>query len=509
MRGQGVDTLQSSAGERVIASVFERVLANPTKPALADRGRRLNYGELGASMVTGAAKLLAQGVRPGDRVVVAAANSVAEAVTHLAVLTAGATVVPLGKVPAERLSFVVSDSGARLVCVDDVAGDLGVEPHVAVLHVNDIAGELADGTECVSAPQQQGDSLASLMYTTGSTGLPKGVMIGHRELTAALSHIIEYVGFDSADRELIVLPLSHSFGMGQLYCTLVAGGFAWVNEGLRPLKLVLESFRENEITAFATTPSMLRLLLGTYRRPFLDNARYLKRMVVNSEPLPPEQAAELLGTFPSLDLIVYYGLTEASRSTFLRPRQEPRERFRTVGRAAPRVEIQTCDDDGRPTTAGSEGEVCIRGPHLAEGYWHRPLEQAAAFRDGWLRTGDLGILDRDGYLTITGRLKDQINVGGLKVSAAEVEKVIRQHPAVADVAVTGVPDSDGLRGECVAAAIVARDTGLELREIAAFCAQRLEAAAQPQQLMLLDAIPRAETGKVLKGELRKLFEERK
>jgi acyl-CoA synthetase (AMP-forming)/AMP-acid ligase II len=232
-------------------------------------------------------------------------------------------------------------------------------------------------------------------------------------------------------------------------------------------------------------------------------------MVVNSEPLSPEQASELLETFPSLDLIVYYGLTEASRSTFLRPRREPLEKFRTVGHAAPRVEIQTCDTDGRPTMTAAEGEVCIRGPHLAQGYWNRPSEQTAAFRDGWLCTGDLGIIDRDGYLTITGRLKDQINVGGLKVSAAEIEKVIRQHPAVADVAVTGVEDPDGLRGECVAAAIVARWTGLELREIAEYCAQRLEAAAQPQQLMLLDAIPRAETGKVLKGELRRLFEARK
>jgi len=343
------------------------------------------------------------------------------------------------------------------------------------------------------------------MYTTGSTGQPKGVMISHAGLGAALAHIIEYVGFADDDRELIVLPLSHSFGLGQLYCTLAVGGFVWINEGLRPLKTVLDAFQQYRITAFSTTPSMLRLLLGIYRKPFLDNARHLQRMVVNSEPLPPDQAAEVMAALPGVDLVVYYGLTEASRSTFLRPRLEPAERHRTVGRSAPRVEVQVCDANGQTAEDGREGEIRIRGPHLAAGYWHRPAEQAAAFRDGWLHTGDLGVVDRNGYLTITGRLKDQINVGGLKVSAAEVEKVIRQHPMVVDVAVTGMRDPDGLRGEAVAAAIVSR-TGLELREISDFCAQRLEAAARPQRLILIDQIPRAETGKVLKGELHRLFE---
>ncbi|HLG45029.1 MAG TPA: class I adenylate-forming enzyme family protein [Reyranella sp.] len=507
-----MDTPLGSPCQRIIEPIFARSVADPRRAALADAAGQLTYEELGHAIVSAAGVLEAHGVAPGDRVVVAAVNSVREVVAHLALLAIGATVVPLGKVPTERLAFVAADCGASVVCVDDsdVKTKEELPEDATVVRLTDLAvggvsGAMRGAHDALSERLRPANSIASLMYTTGSTGQPKGVMISHGGLGAALAHIIEYVGFAEDDRELVVLPLSHSFGLGQLYCTLAVGGFVWINEGLRPLKTVLDAFRLHRITAFSTTPSMLRLLLGIYRKPFLDNARHLRRMVVNSEPLPADQAAEVMAALPDVDLVVYYGLTEASRSTFLRPRLEPSERHRTVGRSAPRVEVQVCDANGQPAKDGGEGEVCIRGPHLATGYWRRPAEQAAAFRSGWLHTGDLGVIDADGYLTITGRLKDQINVGGLKVSAAEVEKVIRQHPMVVDVAVTGMRDPDGLRGEAVAAAIVSR-TGLELREISDFCAERLEAAARPQRMILIDQIPRAETGKVLKGELHRLFE---
>jgi long-chain acyl-CoA synthetase len=498
---------------RIIEPIFARSVDDPHRAALGDAAEQLTYEELGRAIVSAARVLGAHGVASGDRVVVAAANSAREVVAHLALMAIGATVVPLGKAPNERLTFVTADCGAKLVCIDDSNDRLkeGLPLGAAVVRLSDLvhgagSGDVRKAYDAFSQDSRRATgAIASLMYTTGSTGQPKGVMISHGGLGAALAHIIEYVGVAEDDRELLVLPLSHSFGLGQLYCTLAVGGFVWVNEGLRPLKTVLDAFRHHHITAFSTTPSMLRLLLGIYRKPFLDNARHLRRMVVNSEALPPDQAAEVMAALPEVDLVVYYGLTEASRSTFLRPRLEPPELHRTVGRSAPRVEVQICDANGHATEDGDEGEVRIRGPHLAAGYWNRPAEQAAAFRDGWLHTGDLGVVDADGYLTITGRLKDQINVGGLKVSAAEVEKVIRQHPMVVDVAVTGMRDPDGLRGEAVAAAIVSR-TGLELREISDFCAERLEAAARPQRLILIDQIPRAETGKVLKGELHRLFE---
>jgi long-chain acyl-CoA synthetase len=487
-------------GPLIFEPLLERAIAHPQRQALADARRELSYAELADEIARRSSVLRAAGVAPGDRVVLAANNSVDQLATHFAILRAGAISVPLpGTVPADRMGFIVRDCGARLICSDQ-EGD-------GTMMVADLGRQAASAAPFVGRVARDRDDIACLMYTTGSTGDPKAVMLTHRSLGSALSHIIEFLGCKETDREAVVLPLSHSFGLGHAYCTLFTGGFVWLNDGLRPLKAVLEALPRYSINAMPTTPAMLRLLLGAYRVPFLRSASGLQRMVVNSEPLPPDQAAEVLTAMPTTDVIVYYGLTEASRSTFLRLRDEPAGRHGSVGRAAPRVNIEVHGDNDAPLAAGAEGEVCIGGPHLAVGYWRRPQDQAATFRDGWLHTGDLGVLDTDGYLTITGRLKDQINVGGLKVSASEVEAAIRRHPKVADVAVTGVRDPEGLRGEAVAAAVVAADASLSPTDIAAICAEYLEPAAQPQRIAMVAAIPRAESGKVLKGELRRMLEE--
>jgi acyl-CoA synthetase (AMP-forming)/AMP-acid ligase II len=499
---------------QIIEALFLWAQAEPERAAVADFDCQLSYGDLADAIAAAANRLRRHGVAVGDRVVVAAPNSVRELVAHLAAIAVGGVAVPIGAVSDERLAFIVADSTARVV-VTNTPGDprravLG--GGIVVLGLDDLAtADVQPAQSSLSAAEllapdlRRPEQLACLMYTTGSTGEPKGVMLSHRGLGAALAHIIEYVGFSKDDREAVVLPLSHSFGLGEAYCTLITGGFLWINDGLRPMKAVFGGFRDHRITALSTTPSMLRLLLGVYRTPFLASMRDLRRMIVNSEPLPPEQTADLLTLFPDADIVSYYGLTEASRSTFLRPRQEPSWRYRSAGRPAPRVEVAIHDEADVSVGRQTEGEVCIRGPHLAAGYWRRPEEQAAAFRDGWLHTGDLGVLDGDGYLTITGRLKDQINVGGLKVSASDIERVIRNHPMTADVAVLGMPDPDGLRGEVVCAVIVPRGAALAPRDVFAFCASRLEAAAQPRHVVLVDRIPRAETGKVLKGELRQLL----
>ncbi|UYN97241.1 MAG: acyl--CoA ligase [Enhydrobacter sp.] len=504
------DMAMESTGDAVL--VFEPVLARAARfaerPALADVSRQYSYGQLGCAIEQRATVLRSLGIAPGDRVVLASDNSAEQLATHFAILRTGAVSVPLpGSTPVDRLDFIARDCTARMICVDTRAlAGARAGGERTILSLADLSRRGEEARQLAEPAGRTPDDIACLMYTTGSTGDPKAVILTHRSLGSALSHIIDYLGCSAADREAIVLPLSHSFGLGHAYCTLWCGGFVWVNDGLRPLKAVLDALTRFEINAMPTTPSMLRLLLGPYRQAFLRNAGGLRRMVVNSERLPPDQAAEVLAALPGTDIVIYYGLTEASRSTFLRLRDEPAERHGTVGRAAPRVEIGICDASGAPLPSGSEGEVRIRGPHLAVGYWQRPDEQAAAFRDGWLHSGDLGTLDSEGYLTITGRLKDQINVGGFKVSAKEVEDVLRRYARIADVAVTGISDPQGLRGEAVAVAVVGHDRDLTAEEVAAFCADHLDAAAQPQRIAMVDAIPRAESGKVLKGDVQRLFQ---
>lgn len=476
--------------------------------ALADAKQHYSYRQLVAEIRSRAAVLQEEGVAPADRVVLVAANSSDQLIGHLAILFAGAVSIPIeGAVTEERLAFIVRDCAPKVIAVDDralAAAGRSVGGHM-VLPLGQWVAR-SSGIAPSEHRRREADDIACLMYTTGSTGTPKAAVLTYRSLGSALDHIIEYVGCSSSDREAVVLPLTHSFGLGHAYCTLLCGGFLWVHEGLRPAGVVLEALSRHRLNAMPVTPSMLRLLLGPYRAPFVSKAAGLKRLVINSEPLPVEQAKVVVDAFPQADLIVYYGLTEASRSTFLRLQEEPVDRYATVGRPAPRVQVQIRGEHEEQLSAGKEGEVCLRGPHLATGYWHRPVEQAQTFRDGWMHTGDLGMLDRDGYLTITGRLKDQINVGGLKVSAADVENVLRRHPLVADVAATGVIDPDGLRGEVVAVAVVARDSSLSMSDVAAFCEANLETAAQPRRIALVDAIPRAATGKTLKGDLRRMLE---
>jgi long-chain acyl-CoA synthetase len=494
-------------------NILEPLLTHGTncadREALADAKRHYSYGQLVDAIRRRATVLSERGIRSGDRILLIAPNSADQLIAHFAILFVGAISIPIeGGVSEDRLTFIVRDCEPKAICVDDKVSALALkvaDDRQLVLSLGEWA-ERSHQAALSSYRPSTPDDIACLMYTTGSTGFPKAVVLTYGSLGSALDHIVEYIGCSSLDREGVVLPLTHSFGLGHAYCTLLCGGFLWVNEGLRPVGAVFDALTRHQLNAMPATPSMLRLLLGPYRSPFLKQAGGLKRLVINSEPLPPEQAKEILEALPEADIIVYYGLTEASRSTFLRLRKEPACRYRTVGRSAPRVDVRIRGQGGELTPVGVEGEVCLHGPHLAVGYWRRPEEQAATFRDGWMHTGDLGSLDKDGYLTITGRLKDQINVGGLKVSATEVEHTLRQHPLVTDAAAIGIKDPDGLRGEVLAIAVVARNATLSIADIAAFCETRLAAPAQPRRIAMVDSIPRAPTGKILKGDLLRMFE---
>jgi long-chain acyl-CoA synthetase len=484
------------------ASTIDRLVlrwsgARADQPAVADAKSTLTHGELGREIRRRAAALRGLGVQSGDRVVLVGDNSALWLATHLAILHAGAVSVPLaGATPADRLGYVVQDSEARLV----VAARPATAP-VGVVALDDLPAAAKGDTPASVSP----DAICCLMYTTGSTGRPKGVVITHRSLGSALVNITTYLGYDGTQREAVVLPLSHSFGLGHAYCTLTTGGFVWLGNGLTRLKQVLDAVTALGLTAMPTTPSMLRLLLGVYRKAFLPVAAQLKQMVVDSEPLPPPMAQDLLAALPDLDLVVYYGLTEASRSTFLRLREVAPERHATVGKAAPNVRVSIADTDGSDLGIGREGEVRIAGAHIARGYWRQAEEQAQVFRNGWVMTGDLGVLDSEGFLRLTGRLKDQINVGGAKVAASEVEAALRDLDGIKDVAVIGIPDPQGQTGEAVAAAVVPSSADLSEKDIQARCTERLEPFMRPRVIRFVKAIPRAETGKVLRAELRDLI----
>lgn len=459
------------------------------------------------------------GLGHGGRVIVLMKNSISQIVAHFAVLRAGGVSVPLPPtMPSDRLSYcyretepalVVADSGlegvAQAVMGEEAGARLVIEGSAGgafAANLEDAKTEPDMGPDMGEISGRDSKDLACLMYTTGSTGLPKAVILSHRSLGNSLRNIVQFVGYDGSSREAVVLPLSHSFGVGHVYCNLATGGFVWIGDGMKRLKRLLDAFTGFRINGFPCTPSMLNILMGEFRPYFVQQAQGLQFMVVNSAPLPAAMTAELRAALPGLRILVYYGLTEASRSTFIDLSGDGPERYTSVGPASPNVEVGILDTGGRRVPDGTEGEVLIRGDHLALGYWRCAEETDTAFVDGWLKTGDLGFLDDQGYLTLTGRTDDQINVGGLKVSPAEVERVLGEHPGISDAAVAEAEDPAGIVGSVVGALIVPAKGGIGADDLRAFCAQQLETFMVPSVIEIVSAIPRAENGKILREEVR-------
>jgi len=303
------------------------------------------------------------------------------------------------------------------------------------------------------------------LHTTGSTGDPKPILITRACRNAALKSIIQVLGYDGTQREVIGVPLDHSYGLGHLYCTLVTGGTVHISRGLQRPKRFIDAL--SRATGAPMPPAMLALLMGQYRDYFVPRC-HLKYIVCNTAPLPEELARDVLDTFPDLDLWVYYGLTEASRSTFHNLRET--RRFDSVGKASPGVDIKI-----------DAGEVLIRGDHVSP---------SCELDNGWLRTGDLGTLDKEGFLMLNGRKDDVINCGGIKYSAKAIEDELRPH--VVDVVVLSEPN-DVLGANPVACVVFPP----------APCVYPMTSHCR---IMSVSKIPRSGTGKPLMSEIRRLVE---
>lgn len=478
-------------------------LFSPSACALVDDEERLSYEELERRVSAMAGGLVEAGIRPGQRIAVRCGQSADFVVAHLGILRAGAVSVPIPlDASTEQTRFMVEDADVTLIVQrSGMRDDLGV----SAATVSELTTTAARLSEPVSADDLHGSgALASLMYTTGTAGRPKAVMLSHANTIAALSNIRRVVA-PQLERELITLPIHHSFGLGQVYATLLTGGTAILHPGLLRLRAVLDLMIRERVTSLPGTPSTFRLLLDRGGSRFLEAAEHLRLSVINSSPLSPAMARELLGALPAVRFVVYYGLTEASRSTFLHLREASTEQLQSVGTAAPDVRVSVLDESGQTAAAGAIGEVTISGPTVALGYWRRPDETDSSFRSGQLFTGDIGWLTKDGFLVVRGRTKDQINVGGHKVSPSDVERVLAQHSAVSDCAVVGMPDD--VTGEQVVAAIVPTAAGAEIDEaaLAGFCSTHLQPFELPRRWVVLQTIPKTETGKVLRNRLREVL----
>jgi len=465
--------------------------------ALLDSDQQLSYAEFNRIVALFAGQLLRQGIRVESRVGLFLENSVRYLVAYVALIRIGAVVVPVDFQATERVQgeiFADCDPAALIVSPLTQRRCTFPGPQICLDRI-----QTTNEPEW-STPWPGDEALASILYTTGSTDRAKGVMLTHRNVAASLENILSVIPYRQTTRELIALPLTHSFGLNQALVNLVSGGTVVFVNGFGRVGSILKLFQTEQIGSFPCTPTSLRLLIDTNRFDRVTGS--LNRLIVNSSPLPVELSRVIFSKFPAVQLFVYYGLTEASRATFHQLKAEMTDlELTSVGYPSRHTHIAFLPEEGIDAV-GDEGELLISGEAVCSGYWNDSTRAKRDAPGGWFRTGDLGHRDSAGRLFITGRLKDQINVGGQKVSGAEIGRLAESFPGVREAAALGRADS--ILGEVPILAIV-QEREIDRQQLIDFLVARLESYKVPRDVVVVDRLPRSETGKLLRRELEGLI----
>jgi long-chain acyl-CoA synthetase len=459
------------------------------RPSLWFEGTWHRSGDLAGRARRAAGGFAALGVRPGDRVVVVMANCPEVGIAYHALWRAGAVPTPvLFLLTEDELRHVVTDSGAVAVVttpefLPKVQAAAGSARVVVVGGEGGIAWDELEAEDELAVVDRDGSDLAALLYTGGTTGRSKGVALTHASLSASGKAVSDMAYRPGVTRLLLPLPLAHAYGL------LVTVG------GLHPhepsTSYLLRWFdaatwvslvEEHRIQTSALVPSMLQLLLA---QPLEEHdLSSLVRLSSGAAPLARDVAEEIERRNPSVEVAEGYGCTESSA---LISTQLPDERrLGSVGRPVPGVEVRIELADGAQAAPGEDGEICVRGANVMQGYWNSPEATQFALRDGWLHTGDIGHLDEEGWLYVVDRLKDLIIRNGFNVYPRDVEDVLLAHPAVVAAAVVGRPDPT-VGEEVVAFVQLSGEATPE--ELIAYAKEHLGAYKYPREVRVVDAVP--------------------
>jgi long-chain acyl-CoA synthetase len=503
------------ARPRTLGEVLDRAADRVAgRDAVVAPDRRLTWGELRAEVDRTAAALHARhGVKPGDRVALLFLNSVEFCVGVFACARLGAIAVTLNtKLRAPELAFMLQNSGARVLLMHDgVWGEIAPIRAAIPCEAIYVAGRAPAGTEPLEALRERAsppavavseEDVAFIMYTSGTTGRPKGAMGTHLGIITSNVSFQRCMGLREGDRTLVAAPLFHVTGLiGQFLSMALVGGTTVVMRTFDAAEAVrlLDAERITTMIAAPTVFTMMREQPG-YRAA----GQTLRAVGYGGAPTPPDGIVAMREWLPGATLQNAYGMTETCSPTTLSPPGEELRRISSVGWPVPIAEVRTIDvATGRECEAGEVGELRVSGPMVVPGYWANPEATAASMGDGWMRTGDLARIDADGYVTVMDRLKDMINRGGEKVYCVEVEDVLCAHPAVLEAAVVGVPDAT--YGEAVKACVVPRaGAAVDVEDVRRWVAARLAKFKVPREIVVLDTLPRNPNGKVIKHELRAL-----
>ena len=489
------------------AKVLEKTThRQPQKTAIIAKEEELTFAALNQRVQGLAAHLQQADIRQGDRVGVLLPNCAAIPLSYFATQKIGAVTVILdARLKGKELQGVLKDAAVKLLIVhqqlraeaDEAFKELGRIPLWVVNGEGDENFEKRFSVAVAPAtlPQLRADDDALILYTSGTTGEPKGVVLSYRNLAQYPGVMGEMGITDASTIRGCILPMSHI--VGPIVCNEVADkGFTLVIfDQLNPVTL-LEGIQQHRVTVFESVPIVFQLLLGVRDLANYDTGSVkIAAMMGTSIPLPLLRAFH--AAQPHIKVIQGYGLTETSPMITLVEPERAETKMGSIGRAVPGVEVKIVDETGKEVAIGEPGEIITRGPHVMKGYFRKPEATAARIRDGWLYTGDVGKVEADGYYYHLGRRDDMIITGGLNVYPAEVENLIYTYPGVQETIVFAIPDPK--RGHVIGAALVPRPgANVVERELLTFLRGNLANFKVPQKIVVRDSLPRTSSGKLIR-----------
>lgn len=473
--------------------ILDNVSLTPDKVALISDETEVTYSQLWDYCLKAAATLTTKyGLRKGDRVILSAAGNIEFAYVYFGVHIAGGICVPIDPDTNQtRFDYIMKSTTP--VCV---MGTLHNVKQETIQFVDVIGGDMK--AEYCAPDMSQ---VADILFTTGTTGAPKGVALSYANLSAAARNINTFIGNDKDDVELLALPVSHSFGLGRMRCSLSMGATVVMLGTFANVKKFFGEMKRCRVTMFAMVPAswgFIKKMSGKYVGKFADQLKFIE---IGSSFMPVEEKQLLMELLPDTRICMHYGSTEASRSAFMEFHTF-KDNLLTAGHASPNCEIKIFSPEGQPLPLGEEGEVCVKGEHVTCSYWNETPERFASdFYDGYFRTGDCATMDADGNIYLKSRIKEMINVGGKKVAPMEVEDILNTIPGVKESACIGIPDPGLVLGEVVKVFVVADDS-LTNEDIMEQLRLKLEVYKLPVEIERINEIPKTSSGKIQRLSLK-------
>jgi long-chain acyl-CoA synthetase len=493
-----------------VFGMFEQALAaHPDRLALIDPDDRLTYAELAERVDRLAAGLVAHGIRVRDRVALLLGNGAPFLISLLASARIGAIAVPLNiREQRDGLAYMLVQSGARLLIheaelasrLPDLEGLPLLDSRIAVQGDTFEALLAEDSGPAPPVHRPDEEDVAVILYTSGTTGRPKGAMLTHLNIAHSVVHYRLAMDLTAQDRSLLAVPASHITGLVAIFLAMIHVGGSTVTMPAFRARAFLELASAERITHTVLVPAMYNLCLLDPDFAQFDLSAW-RIGAYGGAPMPAGTIARLAELLPGLDLVNAYGATETTSPTTLMPRGHTAKHPDSVGKVMPCGEVRIMDPSGREMPPGEAGEVWIHGPMVIPGYWAKNVATRGAFTAGFWRSGDIGALDANGYLYVFDRLKDMVNRAGYKVFGAEVESVLSRCPGVIEAAVVARPDP--VLGEKTQAFIRTGETMVTAETVRTFCADHLADYKVPDFIVFSEEpLPRNAAGKVLKSALR-------